>query len=154
MRSPAIVDSGPLVAALDPRERSHALSAAALRRSDLHLVIPALVVAEVAYFAQQRYGSRVESAFVRGLEALDVQSPTVEEWPLIAGLVDRYADFPLGTADASVIVLADRLGTDLIVTLDRRHFGAVQSPQGRRFRLLPEPTSIHDGPAVYETATS
>ena len=46
--------------------------------------------------------------------------------------------------DASIAVLADRLDTDLIVTLDRRHFGAIRSPQGRTFRLLPEPKQVHE----------
>jgi hypothetical protein len=33
----------------------------------------------------------------------------------IGSLVERYGDFPLGGNDASVAVLAERLGTDLIV---------------------------------------
>jgi hypothetical protein len=30
------------------------------------------------------------------------------------------------------------LGTDLLVTLDRRHFAAIQGRDGRPFRLLPD----------------
>jgi predicted nucleic acid-binding protein len=52
--------------------------------------------------------------------------------------VEQYADFPLGAADASVVALAERLGTDLIVTLDHRHFGAVRPRHCPAFRLLPE----------------
>ena len=55
----------------------------------------------------------------------------------------------LGTVDASIAVLADRLETDLIVTLDRRHLGAIRSPRGRSFRLLPEPKQVHEEPADY-----
>jgi predicted nucleic acid-binding protein len=46
--------------------------------------------------------------------------------------------FPLGGADVSVAVLAERLGTGLIVTLDRRHFGAIRMSDGRPFQLLPD----------------
>ena len=53
-------------------------------------------------------------------------------------LVSRYGDFPLGGTDASVVALAERLGTELIITLDRRHFGAVRSIGGASFTLLPE----------------
>jgi predicted nucleic acid-binding protein len=49
----------------------------------------------------------------------------------------RTTDFPLGGTDASVAVLADRLGTDLIVTLDRGHFSAIRSGAGASYRLLP-----------------
>ena len=52
--------------------------------------------------------------------------------------------------DASVAILADRLDTDLIVTLDRRHFGAIRSPRGRAFRLLPELAQVNEEPVAYE----
>ena len=149
MRSTAVVDTGVLLAALDRREPSHALCAATLRRKDLRLVFPALVVAEVAYFADRRLGPRGEAAFVRSLAELDVESPEPDDWPVIADMVERYADLRLGTVDASVAVLADRLGTDVILTLDRRHFGAIRSPGGRTFRLLPEPLSVHEEPEGY-----
>ena len=147
MRSTAIVDTGPLLAAMDRRDPDHASSAEVLRRSDLDLVIPALVVAEVAWLAADRLGPRAESVFVRSLRNLDVEAPHPDDWPSIADLVERYADFPLGTVDASVAVLADRLDTDLIVTLDRRHFGVIRSPRGRSFRLMPEPKEVPEDPA-------
>jgi len=147
MRSTAIVDAGPLLASLDRRDPDHVRSAEVLRRRDLDLVIPTLVIAEVAHFAALRLGPGGEAAFARGLSAFEVEAPTLEDWPLIADLVERYGDFPLGTVDASIVVLADRLDTDLIITLDRRHFGAIRSPQGRTFRILPEPRQVHEDPA-------
>ncbi len=134
----AIVDSGPLYAAVDADDDDHERCLEVLRRFDLDLVVPALVVAEVTYLVGRRLGPDIEAAFLRGLATLEVEAPIVEDWPLIADLVERYGDFPLGGTDASVAVLADRLGTDLIVTLDRRHFGAVRSSAGRSFRLLPD----------------
>lgn len=149
MPSPAVVDTGPLLAALDRKDPDHDACVAVLRRRDLHLVVPTLVVAEVTYFAARRLGTVVEAGFLRGLGALEVEAPLAEDWPLIADLVEQYAGFPLGTIDASVIVLADRLATDLVITLDRRHFGAVVSPAGRRFRLLPEAGSVHEEASTY-----
>jgi predicted nucleic acid-binding protein len=149
MRSTAIVDAGPLLAALDRRDPDHARCAEVLRRPDLVLVIPTLVVAEVAHFAAVRLGPGAEAAFARGLGSFEVEAPEPEDWPRIADVVERYGDFPLGTVDASVVVLADRLETDLIVTLDRRHFGAIRSPQGRAFRLLPEGRTLSEEPAGY-----
>jgi predicted nucleic acid-binding protein len=40
----------------------------------------------------------------------------------MADLVRQYADFPLGTADASVITVAERLGATHVATIDHRHF--------------------------------
>ena len=150
MRSISIVDAGPLYAAADVRERYHEQCLQLLRRRDLDLVIPTLVVTEVTQLIGKRLGPTREATFLRGLRAFEVEAPAVEEWPIIADLVDRYGNLPLGTVDASIVVLADRLETDLIVTLNRRHFGAIQSPKGRRFRLLPELPVVHEEPATYE----
>lgn len=152
MRSIAIVDAGPLLASLDRRDPDHVRSAEVLRRRDLDLVIPTLVIAEVAHFAGLRLGPDGEAAFVRGLPRLGVEDPHPDDWPIIVKLVERYGDFPLGTVDASIVVLADRLDTDLIVTLDRRHFGSIRSPRGQTFRLLPEPRQFHEEKADYSPA--
>ena len=137
MTTLAIVDAGPLYAAADADDDDHAASRAALSRSDLRLVIPALVVAEAAYFVGRRLGSPAESAFLRGIGTLDVEAPTSEDFNRMADLVIEYGDFPLGGTDASVIALAERLSARIVVTLDRRHFGAVRPAHTEAFELLP-----------------
>jgi predicted nucleic acid-binding protein len=52
-------------------------------------------------------------------------------------LVEKYADFPLGAVDASVIAIAERLGADAIATLDRRHFAVVRPKAPIYFELVP-----------------
>jgi len=49
----------------------------------------------------------------------------------------RYADMRLGLADASIVVIAARHGTDRILTLDERHFRAVRPLVGDAFTILP-----------------
>jgi len=134
----AIVDAGPLYAVVDADDREHARCIETLNRPDLNLVIPALVVAEVTYLVARRLGAAVEAEFLRTLESMDVEAPAPEDWPAIAELVERYRNFPLGGTDASVAVLAERLGTKLIVTLDRRHFAAIRNSTGQPFDLLPD----------------
>ena len=134
----AIVDSGPLLASANAADPDHAACVAALTRSDLELVIPALCVAEVCYFLGQRHGVIAEASFLAGLAGFQVLAPVAEDWPVIAATVQRYADLPLGGTDAAVAVLADRLGTRCIVTLDRRHFSVLRTHTGTRFDLLPD----------------
>ena len=78
-------------------------------------MIPALVVAEVTYIVGRRLGASVEAAFLHGLEVFQVEAPSPDEWPRIASLVEQYRNFPLGGTDASVVALAERFETDLIV---------------------------------------
>jgi predicted nucleic acid-binding protein len=133
----AVVDTGPLYAVADTADAAHLPSLEVLQRRDIQLVIPALVVAETTYLIGLRLGPDAEAAFLRGLADFHVEAPVPEDWPVIADLVDRYGDFPLGGADASVIALAARLDTDLVITLDRRHFTAVRPPHCDALRLLP-----------------
>ena len=132
----AIVDTSALYSAIDERDAHHESCAAVFERDDLQFIIPALCVTEMSYFLGERQGAAAEAAFLRTLESMEVEAPGAEEWPKIADLVERYADFPLGAVDASVAVLAERMQTDLIVTLDRTHFAAL-SPARGPFQLLP-----------------
>ena len=122
----AIVDTGPLYAAVDADDQDHERCLRALETPALRLFIPAMVVAEATFLVGSRLGPKIEAAFLASLAALDVEAPATTDWPRIAELVEQYADFPLGGTDASVIALAERLGTEVIITLDRRHFGAIR----------------------------
>ena len=133
----AIVDTGPLLATANDADPDHAACVAALTQRHLDLVIPALCVAEVCYFLGERHGSDVEAKFVAGLADYPVVAPEPEDWSAIANLVRRYGNLPLGTTDASVVVLAERMDTTCIVTLDRRHFAVVRNRRGQPFELYP-----------------
>jgi predicted nucleic acid-binding protein len=134
----AVVDSGPLYAVTDTDDDDHERALAALERPDLRLVIPTLVVAEVTYMIGRRLGPSAEARFLGELGQLEVEAPAADDWPRIAELVERYKDFPLGGTDASVIALAERLGSEIVITLDRRHFGAVRPRHCGSLQLLPD----------------
>ena len=133
----AVVDAGPLYAAADVDDEDHLACSRALSRADLRLVVPALAVAEATYFVGRRLGSTAESRFLNGIGKLDIEGPSQEDFARMAELVEKYADFPLGGTDASVIALAERLDAPIILTLDRRHFAAVAPRHREAFQLLP-----------------
>jgi hypothetical protein len=63
----------------------------------------------------------------------EVAGPGRDDWERMAELVAVYADMRLGGTDASVITLAERLGTTRIATLNHRHFRIVRPRHaGRR----------------------
>jgi hypothetical protein len=137
MTTLAIVDAGPLYAAADSDDRDHSASRATLERTDLRLVVAALVVAEATYFVGRRLGPTAERGFLQGLADLDIEGPSGEDFVRMAELVEQYRDFPLGGTDASVVALAERLQAPAIITLDRRHFAAVRPKHCEAFELLP-----------------
>jgi len=108
-----------------------------LQDRSVRLLVPALVVAEATYLVGTRLGPPAEAGFLRGLREFDVMSPAGEDWSRMAELVERYGDFPLGGTDASIVALAERIGTDVVVSFDRRHLGVVRSRAGQAFKLIP-----------------
>ena len=52
-------------------------------------------------------------------------------------LMSTYDDLPLGLVDASVLVVAERLGQRTVATLDRRHFSIVRPKHAPAFELVP-----------------
>ncbi|MBI3070859.1 MAG: PIN domain-containing protein [Deltaproteobacteria bacterium] len=133
----AIVDTGPLYAAVDVDDNAHEESVEALGRPGTRLVIPAMVLAEATYLIGTRLGAAVESKFLSNLGDEDVEAPSPDDLDRMAALVERYRNFPLGGTDASVVALAERRETDLLITLDRRHFGTIRPRHAKRFRIIP-----------------
>jgi uncharacterized protein len=134
-----IVDAGPLYAAAATRDRNHRRSIELLSSAPRPLLVPALVVTEVAYLLGDRIGAHAEVAFARSLERgeLLVEPVLDSDWRRIAELTEQYEDLPLGIVDASVIALAERRDLDTIATLDHRHFATVKPRHVAAFTLVP-----------------
>lgn len=137
-----ICDTGPLVAAALSRDPDHhacveLFTGMHLARRDM--VLPAPVVAEVGYLLGSRAGSAAESTFLRSLATGDFRTIelTTGDYARMADLVETYADMPLGTTDAAVVALAERLDVKEVATLDRRHFTVVRTRRETALTLLP-----------------
>ncbi len=135
-----IVDAGPLIAAAGIGDRHHESCMELLAHASRPLVVPALVVAEVAYLLADRIGAAAERAFVRSLELGELTCEAVEprDWHRIGELLTEYEDLGLGAVDASVLVLCERLAQTELATLDRRHFSVVRPRHCPALTLLPD----------------
>ncbi|HEX8857542.1 MAG TPA: PIN domain-containing protein [Actinomycetes bacterium] len=134
-----VVDAGPLYAYVDADDRHHRASLALLESHPGPLVVPSLVITEVAYLIDSRLGADAEVRFLGDLAAgaFAVEPVGPADWLRIAELVGRYRDLPLGTVDASVVAVGERLGITEVATVDRRHFSVVHPRHVGGFTLLP-----------------
>jgi len=137
-----VCDTGPLVAAaLSDDDDHHACVEllTGLHLASRPLLVPGPVVAEVGYLLAREAGAAVESLFLRSLGAGDLTPVDLSaaDFDRMADLVDQYADLPLGTTDAAVIAIAERLGITDIATLDHRHFTVIRPRHAAAFTLLP-----------------
>ena len=134
-----LVDSGPLYAYVDEDDRDHEACLALLLEHPGPLIVPQLVVTEVAYLIESRLGSNAEVRFLGDLAAGNLTTDPVAagDWLRIAELVADYRDLPLGTVDASVVAAAERLNIEAIATLDRKHFTVMRPGHVKAFMILP-----------------
>ena len=103
------------------------------------MLVPVLVVTEVAYLLSTRLGAEAETRLLGDLAAgvLVADHVAAADWLRIGDLVWRYRDLPLGTVDASVVAAAERLRIDRVATLDHRHFRVVRPAHVEALILLP-----------------
>jgi predicted nucleic acid-binding protein len=101
--------------------------------------VPQLAITEVVYLLGTRLGADAEVRFLGDLASGAFNSEPVapSDWLRIAQLVRRYRDLPLGTVDASLVTLAERLHITTVATLDRRHFAVVSPSHIDYFDILP-----------------
>ncbi|CAN5827395.1 type II toxin-antitoxin system toxin ribonuclease C26 [soil metagenome] len=134
-----ILDSSGLLAAIDEEQEDHIAAREVLESVRGPLLISPFVLAELDYMILTRMGQGRELALLgeaaRGAYRLERFSE--EDVTAAIEIVERYADFRIGLADASNVVLANRYGTLDVLTLDERDFRTLRGPGGRPFRILP-----------------
>ena len=127
------------MAAAVRNDPDHRACAELLQRDVGSLVVPALVLAEAGYLVWKALGSAAEAALLRAAARGEfrLEAPTSDDLARMAELVDAYADLPLGTVDASVVALSERLELESVATLDHRHFSVVRPKHVEALMLLP-----------------
>ena len=136
-----ICDTGPIVAALNPRDPDHERCASLLERFAHELAAPAPVVTETALFLLSSYQQDVHLRFLDSVAAgeLDILDLDAADHRRVAELCRIYSDLPLDQVDASVVALAERHGLRRIASIDYRDFTIVQLADGGTLELLPGP---------------
>jgi predicted nucleic acid-binding protein len=134
-----LLDTSGLFAALNPDQRGHEPARDALQREQHAGVISPFILAELGYLLAARGGVSAELRLL-GEVAGGVYSLApfdADDIGAARDLVERYRDLGIGLADASILVLADKLGAERVLTLDERHFRAVRTSSGPRLTILP-----------------
>ena len=133
-----ILDTSALLAFFRADDPDHAAVSRVIRMPGERIVSP-YVVAELDYLVLDRFGVKVELGILEELctGAFALADMSALDVVLCRRLIATYSDHAIGIADASLVVLADRYGTNRICTLDRRHFSTLRTLDGEPFELLP-----------------
>ena len=130
-----LLDTGPLVAYLDETDPWHDAVSGWFGDYAGRICTTSAVITEVMHFvSRSAAGPELAVELLASIRARVFGSERVAELRAAADLVRRYDDVPMDYADATLLLLADRLGVEQIATLDRRGFAAYRTPAGRALR--------------------
>lgn len=133
-----LVDTGFWLALANNRDVHHARCTALADTIQEPLITTWPVLTETCHLLVARVGVDSELALVRSAHAgaFEIFHLSDEHLPRIGVLMDKYRDLPMDLADASLVVLAEELGTGKILSTDPRDFATCRWKNHRPFRNL------------------
>ncbi|AFY89205.1 type II toxin-antitoxin system VapC family toxin [Chroococcidiopsis thermalis] len=118
MRQQVLLDTGPLVALVNRRDRFHQWVKTEWEQIEPPLLTCEAVITEASFLLSSVYGGQkaVMSLIERGV----VQIPfrLEEEVELVGELLDRYQSIPMSLADACMVRMAERYTSSYVLTID------------------------------------
>ena len=138
MAGELLLDSGALVSLLDRRQARHRDDTSFFGTWEGPVVSSEAVLTEATHLlGRVRGGRRTCIDFFLSGGAVLVP-PTPASLRRSRDLVEEYANLPMDYADATLVVLAEELETNLVFTTDRRDFAVYRIAGRKRFRILPD----------------
>lgn len=137
MADELLLDTGALVSLLDKSQKRHADFVRYFQSWSGEVVSTEAVLTEATHLLGRMTGGAVICLdfFLAGGAVL-VPS-TLGSIRRARDLMEKYEDLPMDFADATLVVLAEEVGTNLIFTTDKRDFSVYRIKGRRRFRVVP-----------------
>ena len=138
MRSePILWDAGPLIALADARDANHESCTSVLGALRGQPLTTEAVVTEAHYVLDHLPFAPL--VLLNILQHAQVGVPTLDMAMRVrmVELMDKYSDAPMDYGDASLVALAEAVGTRRIFTLDRRHFLTYRLYDRESFQIVP-----------------
>lgn len=131
-----LLDTGPIIAFLDGKDPDHALVSEALEQFNGRFVTTSAVIVESMHLVSSvRQGAESLVSFLAVSQTQIHECCGLDELARATQLMSRYAETPMDFADASLVLLSNRLQIYSICTLDRRGFRTYRSGK-KAFRLV------------------
>lgn len=112
-----VIDSSPLIALFDRSDRYHSQAKAFINGLQGKLHTNLVVIGEVVHMLD--FSQQTQQDFLFWVQnAALIDENTVGDWSRILTLLEKYSDLPADFADASLIVLCERLNTRFVASVD------------------------------------
>jgi predicted nucleic acid-binding protein len=137
MQPAGLVDTGALLALLNPADRWHRRCVEAFDSLRLPLATTAAVLAELFHLLGNNPRNLQVAWKLLRSGAVTVLPIADGDLPSLHRLMERYADRPMDFADATLVHLAASESLLTILTVDHDDFETYRIPGGRIFRIVP-----------------
>jgi uncharacterized protein len=133
-----IADTGFWLALGDKNDKNHQIANNFAKSTDERLITTYPVMTEVCHLLLKRQGVNAQLNFVSmyQLGAFDVFEIPNEDKNRVFSLMQQYADLPMDFADASLVLLAEKLGHGKILSTDTRDFLTYRWKNAKPFKNL------------------
>jgi predicted nucleic acid-binding protein len=126
-----ICDTGAVYALYDADDTHHAAARRVVEAETGPLFLPVVLLAEIDFLVTARLGIDAALDFLESVEsgAFTLVASSPEDLTRCGELMRQYRGLSVGLADATVVATAERLKIQRVLTVDERHFRAIQ-PRG------------------------
>lgn len=118
MRQRVLLDTGPLVAAINRRDKFHRWAIATWKQTAKPLLICEAVLTEACFLLQNTYGGSDAVMALLSNGVLQLSFQISEEVPAVRELMTRYRSVPLSLADACMVRMAELYESSPVLTID------------------------------------
>lgn len=113
-----LIDAGPIISLFDRSDKYHLASMAFLESFKGKLISTWPVITECMYML--RFSNKVQLNFLRWIYRGAITIVPIENDDLyrLTTLIEKYQDVPMDLADASLILVSEKLSVKDIITID------------------------------------
>lgn len=138
MAGELLLDTGALVSLLDRSQAHHQEFAKFFAGWQGAVVSTEAVLTESTHLLGHVHGGRqacLDFCLAGGTTLVPSSEATLRR---CRELIEKYDDLPMDYADATLVVLAEELDTNLVFTTDRRDFHVYRGARNNPFQILPQ----------------
>ncbi|XDD45264.1 type II toxin-antitoxin system VapC family toxin [Leptospira sp. WS39.C2] len=118
MKNVALIDSGPIIALFNSKDKFHKNTLKFLKSYKGELVSTWPVITEVVYLLS--FSVEAQSDFLEWIErgSIKIFDLNIEDLEYIKNRMRKYSDLPKDLADASLMCISEKMGIERIVSID------------------------------------
>ena len=117
-----LIDAGPLIALFNKNDKYHEIIKKFIKAYDGILTTSWPVITEVCHMLD--FNINVQIDFLKWIELGGLRIEDIESTELnrIIQLSEKYSDIPMNLADASLVIISERLRIKEIITIDSDYY--------------------------------